>query len=79
MKAATVSGPSRRIISSSSAASARREVLLALAGSAEAIVMRAGGVQDAGDRQVEVDVVVRQAGQRGRGDGDAVIALAAAR
>ena len=44
---------------------ARGEILLALAVLREAIVMRAAGVQDAGDRQVEIDVVVRQAGQRG--------------
>ena len=64
MKAATVSGPSRRISSSSSAArrvansSSLSPVL------AEAVVVRAGGVQDAGDRQVEIGVVGRQAGER---------------
>ena len=44
----------------------RRELLLALAVLREAVVMRAAGVQDAGDRQVEIAVVVRQAGERGR-------------
>ena len=74
MKAATVSGPSRRISSSSSGARRVGELLLALAVLGEAVMVRAGGVQDVGDRQVEVGVVRGQAGERGRGDRDAVIA-----
>ena len=38
----------------------RREILLALAVVREAIVMRAAGVQDAGDRHVEIGLVDRQ-------------------
>ena len=51
---------------------------LALAGLGVVVVARAGGVQDPGDRQVEVDVVGGQPGQAGRRDGDAVIAALAA-
>src|SRR3546814_3093541 len=40
--------------------------------------MRAVGVQDIGDRQVEIALVERQPGEARRGDGDAVIALDAA-
>ena len=49
------------------------EGLLGLAVGCEAIVMRAGRVKDAGDRQVEIGVVVRQAAQRRGRDRDAVI------
>ena len=54
---------------------ARDEVRLALALGAEAVVMRAIGMQDAVDRQVEAVVVAGKAGQRGGHDGDAVIGL----
>ena len=47
---------------------ARQELGLALAVLAEAVVMRAVGVQHAVDRQVPADVVVGQAGQRRRHD-----------
>ena len=56
----------------------RRHLALGLAGQAVAPVMRAGDVLDAVHRQVEVAVVVGQAGQRGGDDGHAVIGLAAA-
>ena len=80
MKAATVSGPSSLDqLPRARSAQARGELLLALAGRAEAVVVRAVGMQDAGDRQIEVAMVVRQAGQAGGGHGDAVIALDAAR
>ena len=49
------------------------ERLLALAIVGEPPMMRAFGVQDARDRQVEVTVVGRQAGEAGGRDGDAVI------
>jgi hypothetical protein len=50
------------------------ELLLALARQRVAVVMRAGGMQDIGDRQVEVGLHIGQAGERARGDGYAVIA-----
>ena len=50
------------------------EVLLALAGLGEAVVVGAGGMDEVGDRKIEVAVVVGQAGQAGRGDGDSVVA-----
>src|SRR3546814_10783932 len=48
---------------------------LALAVLAEAVIVRAVGVQDAGHRQVEGLVHVRQAGQARRGQRRTVIAL----
>ena len=54
---------------------ARGKCLFALAGFAEAVVMRAVGAQDAGDRQIEIVVERRQAGERGGRHGDAVIGL----
>ena len=51
------------------------ERLLAFAGLGEAVVMGAVGVQDVGDRQVEIPVVVRQPGEAGRGHGNPVIGL----
>ena len=56
-----------------------REGLLALAGLGEPVMMRAVGVQDAGDRQIEIAVIVGRPGEAGAGDGDAVIGLGAAR
>src|SRR4026208_1342274 len=76
MKAATGSGPSRRISSSRSRANPGGDCPLAAPGGlGKAVVMRAGGVEDVPDRQVEVGMDGRQAGQRARGDGYAVIAL----
>jgi len=43
----------------------------------EAVEMRAGQMHDRDRRQVEIAVVVGQAGQAARGDGDAVITLGA--
>ena len=56
----------------------RGEVFLALAVLGEAIVMRTAGVQKARQRQIEIAVVGGDAGQRSRGDGDAMIRLHAA-
>ena len=56
----------------------RRERLLALPVQSVTVVMRAGGVQDAGNRQIEIRVVGRQPGERGRRDGDPVIGALAA-
>ncbi len=55
-----------------------RELLLGLALVREAIVMRACGVADVGDRHVEVDLIVGQAGERRRCDRNAVIRFDAA-
>ena len=54
---------------------AGREVALALAVLGALPEVRGGGVAHDLDRQVEVAVVVREAGQRGGDDGDAVVAL----
>src|SRR5690606_6535631 len=53
------------------------EFFFALAVLAEAVVVWAVGVEHAVDRQIPTDVVVRQARQRGRHDGHAVIGLGA--
>ncbi len=53
------------------------EFLLALALMRKPVMVRAGGVQDIGDGQIEIGMVGRQSRQRGGGDGDAVIALEA--
>ncbi len=50
-----------------------RKRLLAFARMGEAVMMRAVGVDDAGDRQIEIALVCGKAGQACRGDGDAVI------
>jgi hypothetical protein len=55
-----------------------RERLLALAVVGVAVMVRAAGVQKARQRQVEVAMIAGEAGERGRGDGDAVIGLDAA-
>ena len=73
--AAMVSGPSAEDQLLQALGAAGRELLLGLARLAEAVVVRAVGVQDAGDRQVEILVDGRQAGQRSGRDGDAVIGL----
>ena len=78
MNAATVSGPSRGISSSSSAASRVAKSSSLSPSLREAVMMRAARVQHARDRQVEVEVIVRQAGERGGRDGHAVIGLHAA-
>ena len=52
----------------------RRETVLRLALAGLAVVVRVGGVQDVRDRQVEVLVERRQAGQAAARNGDAVVA-----
>ena len=64
--AATVSGPSRRISCSRFVGEPRRERLLALARLRAAIVVRAVGVQDARDRQVEIGVGEGEPGEARR-------------
>src|ERR1043165_9625802 len=71
--------PPRRLSSPSPhARAARCEVFLVLAILCEAIVMRAARVQHAGNRKIEIDVVFRQAGERGGGNRHPVIGLHAA-
>ena len=75
MKAATVSGPSASISASSSAASRAANAASLSPGSAPFQWCGVADVPDARHRQVEVAVVVRQPGQRGRDDGHAVVGL----
>jgi hypothetical protein len=56
----------------------RGKIFLALAVLGKTVMMRAAGVEEAGQRQVEVAMVGRQSGQRSGNDGNAVIALDAA-
>jgi len=51
----------------------RGEVLLALARQREAVMMRAVGVQEAVDRNIEIEMIVGKPREARRGDGDAVI------
>ena len=58
MKAATVSGPSLRISVFELVRQPHGEVFFALARVREAVMVRTGRVQDPGDRQVEIEVIV---------------------
>ena len=74
MKAATVSGPSASISASSSAASRAAKAASLSPGSAPFQKCGVAMWRMPAHRQVEVAVVVGQPGQRGRDDGDAVVA-----
>src|SRR5688572_12571441 len=50
-----------------------REILLALAGLRETVVMRAGCVQKAFDREIEVQMIMWQSAERSAGHGNTVI------
>ena len=75
MNAATVSGPCLTIKRFELVGEPRGELLLGLAILREAVIVRTGRMQETRQWNVEIAMIAGKSGERGSGDGDAVIGL----